>query len=91
MEGEQRITEQKSTPAEAPANSAANPPTSNDVEKGSTKSNTNDNTEDSTLAAAESSNEVDWDGLDDPKNPLNWSQVKKWSTILLVSYITFVT
>jgi hypothetical protein len=34
---------------------------------------------------------VDWDSADDPKNPMNWSKQKKWSTIGLVAYITFVT
>ncbi|KAK2810023.1 hypothetical protein FQN49_008565 [Arthroderma sp. PD_2] len=34
---------------------------------------------------------VDWDGPDDPANPLNWTSFKKWSIITLVSYITFVT
>ncbi|TVY81919.1 Efflux pump rdc3 [Lachnellula suecica] len=41
--------------------------------------------------ASESSATVDWDGPDDPKNPMNWSSRKKWLTIALVSYITFVT
>jgi hypothetical protein len=34
---------------------------------------------------------VDWDGPDDPENPQNWSPLHKWSTIALVSTITFVT
>ena len=34
---------------------------------------------------------VDWDGTDDPQNPMNWSKKKKWSLISLVAYITFVT
>ncbi|KAF2128090.1 polyamine transporter 1 [Dothidotthia symphoricarpi CBS 119687] len=34
---------------------------------------------------------VDWDSADDPNNPMNWSKNKKWSTIALVAYITFVT
>lgn len=36
-------------------------------------------------------NVVDWDSVDDPQNPLNWPKAKKWSTISLVAYITFVT
>jgi hypothetical protein len=36
-------------------------------------------------------NIVDWDGPDDPKNPMNWSSFRKWTTIGLVSTITFVT
>ncbi|EFR01508.1 fluconazole resistance protein 1 [Nannizzia gypsea CBS 118893] len=34
---------------------------------------------------------VDWDGPDDPQNPLNWTKTKKWLNIILVAYITFVT
>lgn len=36
-------------------------------------------------------NIVDWEGLDDPANPHNWSQGKKVMTVALVSSITFVT
>ena len=41
------------------------------------------------LSATESSNIVDWDGPDDPESPLNWSPTRKWTTIVLVSSITF--
>ncbi|EUC26884.1 hypothetical protein COCCADRAFT_51095, partial [Bipolaris zeicola 26-R-13] len=34
---------------------------------------------------------VDWDSPNDQQNPMNWSKNKKWSTIALVAYITFVT
>ncbi|KAK1573273.1 major facilitator superfamily transporter [Colletotrichum navitas] len=34
-------------------------------------------------------NIVDWDGPDDPENPLNWSPLKKWGNITLLSIITF--
>ncbi|EMD94343.1 hypothetical protein COCC4DRAFT_131598 [Bipolaris maydis ATCC 48331] len=34
---------------------------------------------------------VDWDSPDDQQNPMNWPKSKKWSTITLVAYITFVT
>lgn len=33
-------------------------------------------------------NEVDWDGPDDPENPQNWSQKRKWILTLLVSFLT---
>lgn len=36
-------------------------------------------------------NIVDFDGPDDPENPLNWSYKKKWGMIVLVSAITFLT
>ena len=36
-------------------------------------------------------NVVDWDGPDDPKNPMNWSEKHKWTIIGVVSAITFVS
>ncbi|KAJ4384489.1 hypothetical protein N0V86_000088 [Didymella sp. IMI 355093] len=36
-------------------------------------------------------NIVDFDGPDDPHNPLNWGFTKKWGTVLLISAITFLT
>ena len=32
---------------------------------------------------------VDWDGPDDPNNPMNWTTLHKWVFISLVSAITF--
>ncbi|KAL2371819.1 hypothetical protein RJ035_002834 [Blastomyces gilchristii] len=34
---------------------------------------------------------VDWDGPDDPKNPLNWSRFRKWAVALLTSLGGLVT
>lgn len=34
---------------------------------------------------------VDFDGPDDPQNPLNWSFTKKWGMVMLISAITFLT
>lgn len=36
-------------------------------------------------------NIVDFDGPDDPANPMNWSPAKKWGAIAVVSAITFLT
>lgn len=36
-------------------------------------------------------NIVDFDGPDDPMNPLNWGFTKKWGMVLLISAITFLT
>ncbi|KAF4628190.1 hypothetical protein G7Y89_g9963 [Cudoniella acicularis] len=41
-------------------------------------------------STTEDSNLVDWDGPDDPHNPLNWSQTSKVITIVLASAVTFV-
>lgn len=34
---------------------------------------------------------VDFDGPDDPENPLNWPFRKKWGLVVLISAITFLT
>ncbi|KAK2751318.1 hypothetical protein FQN55_001053 [Onygenales sp. PD_40] len=34
---------------------------------------------------------VTWDGPDDPINPKNWSQKKKWAATLIVSCFTFIS
>lgn len=36
-------------------------------------------------------NIVDWDGPDDPENPLNWSSGLKWGIVATISAITFIT
>ena len=33
---------------------------------------------------------VDWDGPNDPQNPMNWSGLRKWSTVALISTLTCV-
>lgn len=35
-------------------------------------------------------NLVTWDGPDDPENPLNWTSAKRWTTVAVVSYTTFL-
>ncbi|KAJ9271554.1 hypothetical protein DTO212C5_2346 [Paecilomyces variotii] len=36
-------------------------------------------------------NTVWWDGDDDPANPMNWSEKKKWANIAVMAMITFLT
>ena len=36
-------------------------------------------------------NIVWWDGDDDPQNPMNWTQKKKYGHVAIISAITFVT
>ena len=36
-------------------------------------------------------NIVDWDGPEDPANPINWSEALKWGNVAVVSSITFLT
>lgn len=33
---------------------------------------------------------VDWDGPDDPENPLNWPKKKKWSMLGTLSVMTIL-
>ena len=39
----------------------------------------------------EDENIVDWEGPDDPENPLNWPRGKKWANIVTISIITLIT
>lgn len=34
-------------------------------------------------------NLIEWDGPDDPGNPMNWSKTKKWTTTLMLGIMTF--
>lgn len=36
-------------------------------------------------------NIVDWDGPDDPQNPVNWSEKLKWANVAVIASITFLT
>ena len=38
-----------------------------------------------------SSNEVNWDGDDDPLNPMNWKASKRWLNLLVISMMAFIT
>lgn len=36
-------------------------------------------------------NIVDWNGADDPQNPINWSEKMKWGNVAVIASITFLT
>ena len=36
-------------------------------------------------------NIVFWDGPDDPENPMNWPERKKWINIGVLSFLTVIT
>ena len=36
-------------------------------------------------------NIVDWDGPDDPQNPKNWPDSKKWLNVAVLSLLTIIT
>ncbi|KAK7728186.1 hypothetical protein SLS57_002656 [Botryosphaeria dothidea] len=50
-----------------------------------------DNPTGSTDQSITDPNIIDWDGLNDPENPMNWTEKKKWTNIGLMSFITLVT
>ena len=37
------------------------------------------------------SNIVDWDGPDDPKNPMNWPMSLRWLQVAIIALLTFTT
>ena len=45
--------------------------------------------DESSLTASDVASVVDWDGPDDPNNPMNWPSSRKWITIGLISFNTF--
>ncbi|KAL2052844.1 hypothetical protein ABVK25_006783 [Lepraria finkii] len=61
-----------------------------DLEVG-TRSSSSSNKEEDTQQAGSDPNIVDWDGPDDPANPMNWSEKLKWGNVAVISSITFLT
>ena len=62
-----------------------------DVEKGNTNSISSGDDNDTEAGDDHDPNIIDFDGPDDPENPMNWTAFKKWGTVSLVSVITFLT
>jgi hypothetical protein len=60
-----------------------------DVEKGPVETQDGENRQEE--EAPRDPNIVDWDGPDDPENPLNWTTKRKVSATLSISLITFLT
>ncbi|KZM22558.1 transmembrane transport [Ascochyta rabiei] len=61
-----------------------------DIEKGASPSSTSIAGEPNE-GVEEDPNVIDFDGPDDPQNPMNWKFCKKWGMVLLISAITFLT
>ena len=64
-------------------------PKEHDLEVGLASSG-NSGTEDSGMKRHETTI-VDWDGPEDPQNPINWPASFKWVNIAVISSITFIT
>ena len=64
-------------------------PLAHDVEKQSLHEKDNSSAE--AEEKPKDPNIVDWDGPDDPENPMNWSSKKKVTTIAIISAITFLS
>ena len=68
-----------------------------DVEKGVQSAAMSTNSDERTLGgepAPEPERDpdiVDWDGPDDPENPLNWPASRKWGLIAILGAVTLVT
>lgn len=43
------------------------------------------------VPSPEDENIVNWDGPDDPQNPMNWSGRKKWANVAILSTLTLLT
>jgi len=64
---------------------------SDDIEKNALKNGKEDIEEqDVVIEPQVDPNLVDWDGPDDPANPMNWTERKKWTTVTVVSCISWV-
>lgn len=62
-----------------------------DLEKGDDRPGSASSIDEPGEEPEEDPNVVDFDGPDDPQNPLNWKASKKWGMVTLVSAITFLT
>lgn len=61
-----------------------------DVERGSSTSEKINQTEEKAVESRDP-NLVDWDGPDDPENPLNWTTGRKAMMTTSIALITFLT
>lgn len=75
-------------------------PKDHDLEKGTRSNLGSSHSDEQTLSeenlAREAAEErdpniVDWDGPDDPKNPMNWPASRKWTLIAALAGVTLVT
>ena len=90
---------EKSHDADIPANTATYTSPKGDSEKGIHSTRASTRSDDGTLEeehqAAEAEvvdpNIVDWDGPDDPENPMNWPASRKWKLISVLALVTLVT
>ena len=62
-----------------------------DLEVGNHRSDSVDSKEVPVEVPVPNQNEVGWDGPNDPQNPMNWPGRWKWSSIAVISAITFLT
>lgn len=84
-----------------PASTASAPngkgsPTSSNLEKeidleAGHPSEDSDKKEPETTKTEVDPNIVDWDGPDDPQNPINWSEKLKWANVAVIASVTFLT
>lgn len=61
-----------------------------DLEAGRRDSSAKEHAEEEATPHADS-NIVDWNGPDDPQNPINWAASRKWGIIAILASISFLT
>lgn len=68
-----------------------NPAYSHDLQSQPVRNNNNALDIGTQEKAPQDPNIVDWNGPDDPENPLNWSSAKKFAAISIVSLVTMLS
>lgn len=87
---------EKGPTSTVPAPNGGGSPASSNLEKeidleAGHRSEGSDKKESETTKQEVDPNIVDWDGPDDPKNPINWSEKLKWANVAVISSVTFLT
>ncbi|KAL9074973.1 MAG: hypothetical protein Q9161_001903 [Pseudevernia consocians] len=90
------IDPEKVPTSKVPAPNGKGSPASSNLEKevdleAGHRSEDSDKKQPETTKTEADPNIVDWDGPDDPKNPVNWSEKLKWANVAVISSITFLT
>jgi hypothetical protein len=86
-----QVPSTNSADTRAPKNTTQASTLPTDVEKGNPDAQTRDEEVDVRNGEEEDANIVFWDGPNDPENPMNWSPMKRWGTVAIVSALTFLT
>lgn len=75
----------------SPSPTASDPEKLRDEEQGRISENGEGKDMEKEGAEPPDPNIVDWDGPDDPENPMNWNSGLKWGSVTTIAAITFIT